>query len=365
MQIMVRNTKLDVLRGFAVILVLFRHLTLETNDYSVINLVFLGLRRIGWIGVDIFFVLSGYLVTQLLWREQVLSGKANVMRFIKRRSLKIFPLFYVLLLGSAIFFTQHNIFDQKKFLVEFLFLQSYFTGVWEHTWSLSVEEHFYLLIALIFAIASMTGTSNPQRLLVPLTIIVVLSFGLRSYVSLTNVEYNFHTHISASLLRFDGLGLGAITAITTWQAKKVSHHTTSLLKWLIAIITVAVTPYLLFHSQETSIVVRTVGFLLIALLTSLVIVTIKIGHLNGTRYEIQQQSSPSLSRVVAKIGTDSYATYLLHVPLFELITSLNLNRFIPNLFVGVLSIAIAVLAGRFITQIFDQPLLRFRDRICP
>jgi peptidoglycan/LPS O-acetylase OafA/YrhL len=357
---MVRNIKLDVLRGLAVILVLFRHLTLDTNDYSVINLVFLGLRRIGWIGVDIFFVLSGYLVTQLLWREQISLGKANVMRFIKRRSLKIFPLFYLLLLGSAIFFIQHNIFDQKKFLVECLFLQSYCTGVWAHTWSLSVEEHFYLLIALIFAIASMTGTSNPQRLLVPLTIIVVLSFGLRSYVSLTNVEYNFHTHISASLLRFDGLGLGAITAITTWQAKKVSPHTTSRLKWLISIITVAVTPYLLFHSQETSIVVRTVGFLLVALLTSLVIVTIKIGH-----EEVQRQIRPSLSIIVAKIGTDSYATYLLHVPLFDLINSFNLNRFIPNLFVGVLSIAIAVLVGRFVTQIFDQPLLRFRDRICP
>ena len=357
---MVRNNKLDVLRGVAVLLVLFRHLTLETHDNSFINLVFLGMRRIGWIGVDIFFVLSGYLVTRLLWREQSSLGKANVLRFIKRRSLKIFPLFYLLILGSLVLNTQHRQIDYKNLLVELVFVQSYFDGLWSHTWSLSVEEHFYLLIASMFAVATLSGTRNPHKLLLPLITLAVLSFGLRSYVSLTNMDYSFHTHISASYLRFDGLALGAITAITTWRKNKVAAQITSRLKWLTIISTAVFTPYLVFHSQETSIVVRTIGFLLVAVLTSTLIVTITLCPV-----ENQNQNRTSLSTIVARIGVDSYATYLLHVPLFEVINSLTLDRFLPNWLVGTISIAIAMFAGRFVTQLVDQPLLRFRDRLCP
>lgn len=357
---MVRNNNLDVLRGVAVLLVLFRHLTLETHDNSLINLVFLGMRRIGWIGVDIFFVLSGYLVTRLLWREQSSLGKANVLRFIKRRSLKIFPLFYLLILGSVVLYTQHRQIDYNNLLVELVFVQSYFEGLWTHTWSLSVEEHFYLLIATMFAVATLSGTRNPHKLLLPLVTTAVLSFGLRSYVSLTNTEYSFHTHISASYLRFDGLALGAITAITTWQKNQVASQTILLLKWLTFISTAVFVPYLLLHSQETSIVVRTVGFLIVAVLTSILIVTITLCPV-----ENQNQNRSSLSNIIARIGVDSYATYLLHVPLFEVINSLTLDRFLPNWLVGALSIAIAMFAGRFVTQLVDQPLLRFRDRLCP
>lgn len=357
---MIRNNNLDILRGVAVLLVLFRHMTLETHDNSLINLVFLGMRRIGWIGVDIFFVLSGYLVTRLLWREQSSLGKANVLRFLKRRSLKIFPLFYLLILGSVVLNTQHRQIDYKNLLVELVFVQSYFDGLWTHTWSLSVEEHFYLLIATMFAVATLSGTRNPHKLLLPLVTTAVLSFGLRSYVSLTNMDYSFHTHISASYLRFDGLALGAITAITTWQKNELASQTTLRLKWLTFISTAVFAPYLLLHSQETSIVVRTVGFLLVAVLTSILIVTITLCQVRN-----QKKNRTLLTTLVARIGVDSYATYLLHLPLFEAINSLNLDRFSPNWLVGALSMAMAILAGRLISHLVDLPLLRFRDRICP
>ena len=81
---------LDVLRGFAVLLVLFLH-----GSY--------GFFKGGWIGVDLFFVLSGYLITSLLLNEYINSGKISILKFYARRALRLFPpLILSILLANAL-----------------------------------------------------------------------------------------------------------------------------------------------------------------------------------------------------------------------------------------------------------------------
>src|SRR5262245_50090618 len=98
-----RLPQLDILRSFAIFLVLLRHLP-EVPDglgthwsaaYSISN-------SVGWIGVDLFFVLSGFLISGLLFREYNLTGKVDLLRFYIRRGYKIYPGFYILFLTTLL-----------------------------------------------------------------------------------------------------------------------------------------------------------------------------------------------------------------------------------------------------------------------
>lgn len=100
-----RLKHLDFLRGIAVLLVLFRHYAL-----SIV------LFNIGWIGVDLFFVLSGFLVSGLLFKEYIKYGNIKPILFLIRRGLKIYPLFYFALILSLISISVFNYFkwDQNN-----------------------------------------------------------------------------------------------------------------------------------------------------------------------------------------------------------------------------------------------------------
>ncbi len=148
-----RIIQLDFLRGLAVILVLLNHHWV--SDFT---------SRWGWLGVDLFFVLSGFLVSGLLFREFQQFGSIRPLHFLIRRGFKIYPLFYLSILitfflryvisqsyradlnfrGTVVEVALHGI----RLLIELLFLQSFFFGYWGHHWSLSVEEHFYFSVAM-------------------------------------------------------------------------------------------------------------------------------------------------------------------------------------------------------------------------
>src|SRR5579859_7331652 len=118
-----RNFNLDVLRGVAILLVVCHHLGIP------------GFRLGGWIGVDLFFVLSGFLISGLLFREWKTQGTVNLARFYIRRGLKIYPAFYALLAATLVVnavlpgvpsqpVTIHSV------LAEAIFVQNYFPGIW-------------------------------------------------------------------------------------------------------------------------------------------------------------------------------------------------------------------------------------------
>src|SRR5690606_2129619 len=102
----------------------------------------------------LFFVLSGYLVSTLIYKEFLSTGRFSMKVFLIRRGLKIYPLFYSFVIISLIFVAVSTYFFgyQKedlsfKIFSEVVFVQNYFEGLWGHTWSLAIEEHFYLLLA--------------------------------------------------------------------------------------------------------------------------------------------------------------------------------------------------------------------------
>ena len=153
-----RNQSLDVLRGLAVLMVIVSH-------YSGFLSAPSALLETGWVGVDLFFVLSGYLISGLLFSEFKKTGGIGLKRFWIRRAFKIYPPFYVLIGVTALVGMWRNSQISYKLLMETLFLQNYVAHFWSHTWSLAVEEHFYFMLPVLLLLLIRIGKSrqNPFR----------------------------------------------------------------------------------------------------------------------------------------------------------------------------------------------------------
>ena len=209
-----RNPGLDLLRLLAVLLVMGRHLASPAGSGQLTEGVFSPLIRGGWIGVDIFFVLSGILISALLFREYKATGSINVPRFLIRRALKIYPAYWCLLLPTIVFsfLVSRNAgveLPARKIIGELLFMQNYVGRLWGHTWSLAIEEHFYIGFAVLLSVAGYfsRGLQWIPRLC---TFTFVLCLGLRILVWQSTNEFRFDAQVTPTHLRIDSLMAGVL-----------------------------------------------------------------------------------------------------------------------------------------------------------
>ena len=104
----------------------------------------------GWTGVDLFFVLSGYLIGKQLWKERLSTGTVRFVPFILRRGLRIWPLFFAMLLYYSLFGPIHPKVWDYTFLTNFTRGKSGF----DDAWSLSTEEQFYIIVPLVIIMSA-------------------------------------------------------------------------------------------------------------------------------------------------------------------------------------------------------------------
>lgn len=194
---------LDGLRGLAVFLVLIHHWLPESHPLNIFPN--------GALGVNIFFVLSGFLITRILLENRIDAEKNKVSRikavfkFMLRRSLRIFPIYY-LLIGFLLIYGYEHIREYLvwyiTYSVNYLFYanQSYM-GFLSHLWSLAVEEQFYLIWPWLILLL-------PKRF-IPYTIFLFILIGISS-----NFIFNNHGWWSMILTPtcFDSFGIGGIMA---------------------------------------------------------------------------------------------------------------------------------------------------------
>jgi peptidoglycan/LPS O-acetylase OafA/YrhL len=152
-----RIPSLDGLRAVSITLVLVAHLA-GTRHFPLSEAAgnFWGL---GEFGVRVFFVISGFLITGLLMQELANEGRIRLGRFYLRRTLRIFPPYYALLitlglasLVGAVTLAPHDLAHGATYTSNYYLGRSWFVG---HTWSLSVEEQFYLLWPAALLIAGL------------------------------------------------------------------------------------------------------------------------------------------------------------------------------------------------------------------
>jgi peptidoglycan/LPS O-acetylase OafA/YrhL len=371
-----RLPQLDALRALAIFLVLGRHLDpLPSKSHPLILQIMVVWHRCGWIGVDLFFVLSGYLISGLLFREYESRGTVNVKRFLIRRGLKIYPAFFALVAFTSVFQLHSHTFKLSQALAEILFVQNYFHGQWPHTWSLAVEEHFYLAAALAVVIlrphrrdtgskppldAPGTGVtfaihdkSNPFHI-VPIAAITlgITCLALRVITAIARPDSNYYTHMFPSHLRADSLMFGVLLCYLDQFHHARFRSTLSGFRVPIAIISAATIAPAFFLEPENS-------FMLTIGLTALYL------GFGGMLMLALQSKSAAASQPIAwlgRIGFFSYSIYLWHIVWRHFVLGLKLPHFWELWSIYMLG---SIVLGIVMSRLIEIPVLYLRDRFFP
>ena len=312
------------LRALAVLLVVLSHV-------NVINL------SGGYVGVDVFFVISGYLITQVIIREYTANaaqynglGWFSIRAFYLRRFIRIVPVAFLVLISTTV--SAYLLFNDVRaqrisidalwsalFLANFHFIgvetnyfqQGFSTSPLQHFWSLAVEEQFYLVFpTLLLGVVSLHGLRIfkfklwwDRRIIILIGFLSLLSFSWAVYSTSNSPSSSYFS----SLTRAWELGLGALLALFTHSSQRILgvrlRNLLSLLGFA-AILFAAFsftssTPFPSFYT-----LIPTLGTVLI------------IG--TGINVETHPQSifqKISRFRFISYLGDISYSVYLWHLPI--------------------------------------------------
>jgi peptidoglycan/LPS O-acetylase OafA/YrhL len=336
-----RLAEFDAVRGLAALSVVLFHLV-EGPFYW------------GWMGVDVFFVLSGFLITRIILRGQ---GAASFLKnFYARRAIRIWPIYYLALLVAGVLALLSRTPQPLSGLPYALFFVQNVPAYWGgqtppytlrliHIWSIAVEEQFYLIWPLLLP---RLGRRVPWVIMS----LLVIAFGVRLIIP----------RLDLLLTRCDGLALGAALAWYSQQRRRSLLTTPSAKAFRITIL-VAVVVYACWRRltagppfYDLMSLWRAPTILAVNLAAALLILEI-----------LERAGTPLLAplrgRALVYIGQISYGIYLYHLLVFWIADGLQVrfgwqrtNLF--NVLVVLTCLAVASASWHFI----EQPILRFRKR---
>jgi peptidoglycan/LPS O-acetylase OafA/YrhL len=326
--------QLDGLRGIAVALVIVHHVT-PPVEFG------------GWIGVHVFFVLSGFLITSLLMREHARTGRVDLLRFYLRRALRLYPPLLVALVVLAplgILVSGVVGYTKAAALTGAYVMNLYttFTGAgvqgWGHTWTLALEEQFYLVWPVVFLLA-FAGVRRAPRA----SAAVLAAVALSSVVA-GSVRWTGSADVDP-LLTAGGLAIGCVMALTrTAWADAARHRAVAPTGALLLAAAVAIGSDL--HVGGAGLVLSVLGTVL--LLAALV---------EGGGSAVRVLSWPPL----VAIGAISYELYLWHYPLLQYLIALTGDTPASVAWIALPVTAVAaVLSHRFISAPLNA---RFKARL--
>jgi len=361
-----RIPELDGLRGIAILLVLVGHY------FSVPGIGFAGLLngywfRLGWTGVDLFFVLSGFLIGGILL--EVRDSPHYFRTFYARRFFRIIPLYYAWILLYMILaafggtFLATRIGSVQKIdisiLAHFFFLQNFHeflkstVSFWwlSSTWSLAVEEQFYL-VAPVFV------RYLPKRALAIVLVLVTVGAPLLRFVVRNQSAAGPWLAYRLMPCRADSLAVGVIAALL-WNNPQAREwiQTHALVLYGLFVIFFAGVAYLWrWHSDPLLPLTQTVGYTCLALFFAVVLLLV----LSGRAYLLSAVMRLGFLR---EIGGVSYCIYIIHTAVFLFCHQILLHA-LPavtdvkaagvTFLAAFMTYAIAKLSWKY----FEQPLLR-------
>lgn len=355
---------LDHLRAFAISFVfLFHYYILSGGQPAWLPHA----ASFGWTGVDLFFVLSGFLIASQLFAQIKLAQPISFRKFFVKRFFRIIPAFLVIL---ALYFC-FPFFREKESLPPLwkfltftqnlgLNLKDY--GTFSHAWSLCVEEHFYLLLPVIlFSLQSTRLIHKAYRLLI---VLFVFSFAIRVYsfnqlylpkAADENAWIYWYKYIYyPTYNRLDGLLAGvSIAGVYQFMPKAWSRLSKFGNLFIIAGVAALTGAYFLCEDQ-TTFNASIFGFPLIAIGYGLIVT----GAVSPTSFLYQWKST-----ITSFIATLSYAIYLTHKGVIHLTHQLSAGYNIdPNLLL-LLSMVTCIGFAYLLHLAIEKPFMKFSRRI--
>jgi peptidoglycan/LPS O-acetylase OafA/YrhL len=352
-----RNLQLDLLRCAAILGVLVAHTVLfRTPKWWWDRLAVTP----SWTGVDLFFVISGFLISGLLFSEFQGRGRINFGRFAIRRALKLYPVLYVLVVGLMLHRLVHSGFHDVGWIItpalhDIFFVQSYWPGTYGHFWSLAVEEHFYILLplTLFFMIRqARAGETDPFRKL-PLVFLLVAIFSVSARLvhAVIVQPYSHVTHLFPTHFRLDSLLFGVL--LSYWyrfHSDKFNASIRRIRLFLFPLSFLLILPAIILESS--SFIVYTVGLSSLYLGYGCLMIALLKVPLTTAGF------SGWLLRPLSYIGKHSYPIYLFHILILEQLRKHDLLRtwvyFVSSIAVGIL-----------LSKLIEFPVLHLRDRLFP
>lgn len=338
---------LDGLRACAIIFVLLYHARVPGF-------------RMGRLGVDLFLVLSGFLITSILLDELRAEGRINLVRFYLRRGLRLLPAFFVMVGVSLIASSYLLSAPKHQANVDAAVLSSAYMMNWRtalgftaknmfiHCWSLSLEEQFYLLWPLIlWSLIAHYGPSGAPRAIVRLIAAVCV---VRCLIAFQGTHWDSiyeWTHTRAdSLLAGCVVGCCYTPALVEWVRQRQRSFEHALIANGALLLVLGWTLSL----AEQKDYLKYAGFTHVALTAALLVIHLVV-------FEESRLGGFLSSRPLVHVGRLSYGLYLWHYPIIKLLRG-SLDWAAILLISALLSYLLAAWSYRFI----EQPLLRLRER---
>ena len=298
--------ELDGLRAIAIIGVIIYHVEVFVNG----NKVFPG----GFLGVDIFFVISGYLITLLIIKEIMSTNSFSFKNFYFRRAKRILPALIVMIFISIffawIYLTPKNFLQYSNSITSSLFFYSNYFFYFQdllynsedsllkpllHTWSLAVEEQFYIFFPIFFL--TIYGIIK-KKLIIFFTTLIFVCFVGAIFITYSNSTLGFYSNFS----RLWEVLFGSLLAVLEVKNKKINFK----YDWFLPVVgfLLIIFSYIYFDKY----MIHPSHLTLIPILgTFMIIHFIKVNDLTYNFLTI---------KFFSKIGLWSYSLYLWHYPIF-------------------------------------------------
>ncbi|MGV7107869.1 acyltransferase family protein [Flavobacterium sp. U410] len=357
---------LDVVRALAISLVVFSHLyyLIDSQDAFLISISGLA----GYLGVEIFFVLSGFLIGNILLKQFLNDdfSFSNIVIFLKRRWFRTLPNYFLVLGIVFCIAYAYEIEPQWNSLWRYVFfLQNfdhYSITVFTESWSLSVEEWTYLLIPIVLWLVTKIQGNKKVIFLTTILGLIVLFHGLRFWHFYGNpiTDMNvWNTALKSTVIyRIDSILYGFLVA---WCYRFLKEQ---LEKLRVYFIIIAV--HLIFFQY---VVMNVLGFDLIntplyyqVFYFTFSSITIALGL---PFFVFWKNSKGIIAQATVFLSDISYSVYLLHYSVVSFVFKsylLNRNTPLSSIFVISIYLFIIVLLSFVMRRFYEKPILQYRDR---
>jgi len=319
---------LDGLRAIAVLIVFGMHTSIP------------GIGG-GGIGVDIFFVLSGYLITRNLAREIAETGQISILDFYLRRILRLWPV----LISVCLVFSFSNRVSLTEEIIPSIFYYSNWTRSWfdyprifGHTWSLAVEEQFYLLWPWLLLIIL---SSRHATIIILMIALIACAWRYSLYVEGTSMMRLFNGFDT----RCDALMIGSALALASPSATKQIANI-----WPIALIFFL---WALVYETWESPWLYYIGFTALAVMSASIIAKVSTEQTGWLTRSLEWKP-------LSGLGVISYGFYMWHYPIVFL-TDNRFGIFESAIFCFVITLLCAVISWFML----EKPILLARKRAIP
>jgi peptidoglycan/LPS O-acetylase OafA/YrhL len=351
---------LDLLRAIAIGWVMCFHSFLVGG----LNEHFAWIQRFGWMGVDLFFVLSGFLIGSQVLQPLARGQPFSFRVFYVRRAFRILPAFWLVLalyVAFPWFREAQGLEPWWKFASFILNLSSHYTHnqAFSHAWSLCVEEHFYICFPLLAWALSRRLSARTFGLLilalVALGIAVRTATWLHDYQAVTGRNWFIEDIYFPTWNRLDGLIAGiALAALKTWRPdgwQRMGTHANGATLGGVLIVLLAAR---LFWDR-TGLIANSIGWPILSAGLGLLV----FAGAQNTGW-LGRRAVPG----AAWIASVSYSLYLVHKPIYHLVEALCGEALGRNAWLAFPVYAAASLAGAALIFYFvERPGLLLRDRV--